>query len=176
MKAIIDKIEHLLCVASDAGKAEAGGDTATAERLDMELKRGVEVIEQALGPAETTSEICDRMWWPAIGGEHGRFRTFKENPADKHSPWHLVMPGGDSVPLNHCADDAVDEARCRWMVDALNRALGVVVPATAQRWKCSNKDHGAVFTDYHGGRCPDCTEKGMHWSLYPTPAEEKKDG
>jgi hypothetical protein len=49
MKAIIDKIEHLLCVASEAGKAEAAGDTATAERLDMELKRGVEAIEQALG-------------------------------------------------------------------------------------------------------------------------------
>lgn len=126
MKAIIDKIEHLLCVASDAGKAEAAGDTATTERLDIELKRGVEAIEQVLGPAEATVEICDRMWWPAIGGEHGRFRAFKEKPADKHSPWYLVMPGGDSVPLNHCADDAIDEAHCRWMVDALNRALGVM--------------------------------------------------
>jgi len=50
VKHIIDKIEHLLCVASDAGKAEASGDAATAERLDMELKRGVEAIEQALSP------------------------------------------------------------------------------------------------------------------------------
>lgn len=123
MKNIIDKIEHLLCIASDAGKAEAAGDDSGAERLDMELKHGVESIEEMLAPTATV-ELFDRMWWPTISGEVGMFRAFKPDPKDLHGPWYLVMPGGDSLPLNHCADDAVDEARCRWMVDALNRAAG----------------------------------------------------
>lgn len=67
MKAIIDKIEHLLCVASDAAKAEAAGDTAATERLDMELKRGVESIEQALAPAEANA---GRLAWLHSPGSH----------------------------------------------------------------------------------------------------------
>lgn len=79
MKPTLDKIERLLCIASDAGKAEAAGKTATAERLDMELKRGVEAIEQALTKASLNA---DRLAWlhsPASnnvdGWEWGIFRV-----------------------------------------------------------------------------------------------------
>jgi hypothetical protein len=45
-----------------------------------------------------------------------------------------------------------------FMRDELNKPF--------EHWKCSNKDHGEVFTEYHGGRCPTCAAAGLHWSLY----------
>jgi hypothetical protein len=68
-------------------------------------------------------ELFDRLLWPHGHDEHSTFRVFKPDPTNLHAPWFLVMPGGAMLELNHCEDDAVDEARCRWMVDALNRAL-----------------------------------------------------
>lgn len=65
----------------------------------------------------------------------GRFKAWKQDINDLHSPWFLVMPGGDSIPFNHNADDAVDCARAMWVAAACNLAAhpaAVEVPAPAQ--------------------------------------------
>lgn len=50
----------------------------------------------------------------------GRFKAWKQDINDLHSPWFLVVPGGDSFPFNHNADDAVDCARAMWVAAACN--------------------------------------------------------
>ena len=62
--------------------------------------------------------------WPAGVA----FFAHKDNPRDLHAAWFVVTPDGSSIELNHNADDAVDEARARWIAHALNTVAGLMTP------------------------------------------------
>ena len=61
--------------------------------------------------------------------EHDEFLVWKEDPSDKHSAWYVVLPtsttvgSGDLISFNAHFDDAVDEARARFVAVACTRAL-----------------------------------------------------
>ncbi len=52
------------------------------------------------------------------------FHAIEIPSRDPHDPrWYLIMPGGSPLPLNHCAEHSMDEARARWIARACNAAL-----------------------------------------------------
>lgn len=67
-------------------------------------------------PKPTDVKACG--WQP---GQH--FHVMKMDPANLHSPWHVVTPGGFVLTFNNNADDAVDEAQANWVAQTLNAAL-----------------------------------------------------
>jgi hypothetical protein len=67
--------------------------------------------------APAAAKWPDACQWP----EDKPFRVLKVGELGDHTPWQIVMPCGGVLELNHHADDAVDEARAKWIGAALNQ-------------------------------------------------------
>ncbi len=63
----------------------------------------------------------------ALGWPVGVPFTFYDSPGE-HDPCFVVMPGGCSLPLNHCATAEMDIARAKFIIDACNAALAKLQP------------------------------------------------
>ena len=53
--------------------------------------------------------------------------SFYDSPGE-HDPCFVVMPGGCSLPLNHCATAEMDIARAKFIINACNEALAKIQP------------------------------------------------
>lgn len=83
---------------------------AHADALIANIARLLEIAN----PVVTSwPEACK---WP----QDKPFRVLKVGEPGDHTPWQIVMPCGGVLELNHHADDAVDEARAKWIGAALN--------------------------------------------------------
>lgn len=63
----------------------------------------------------------------ALGWPVGVPFTFYDSPGE-HDPCFVVMPGGCSLPLNHCATAEMDIERAMFIIDACNAALEKMQP------------------------------------------------
>jgi hypothetical protein len=67
-------------------------------------------------PAMTKKEILEICGWPDIPF------SFYDEPGE-HDPCYVVMPGGCTLALNHCAPGMMDITRAKFIIDACNEKL-----------------------------------------------------
>ena len=77
----------------------------------------------------------------ALGWPVGVPFTFYDSPGE-HDPCFVVMPGGCSLPLNHCGTAEMDIARAKFIINACNAALEKVGADESLIW-----DLFSIFED-----------------------------
>lgn len=112
----------------------------TLEHAQASLGLWMERADAAQAESRNLREAL-KPYAPELDWREARF-TFYDSPGE-HDPCFIVMPGGNTLPLNHHATPGVDIARAKWIIDACNARLPWVIDSWRQEeagWKAREKD------------------------------------
>jgi len=122
-----------------------------ASKIQETLNEDFAIGHAAPSPAPAAQ--ADDWPMPYVDGPK-QFEVMKSDPSNSHSPWLLRMPGTSACLLfNHEPDDAIDEARCKWIAAACNavrqQSAALAEPARVDRQgvALSDKDMREAFEE-----------------------------